>query len=471
MKSFNEWLLLERELDRPMREAAAKAFDKFNKNMMVMLTKGVNDFINTQASSGRGTETKDVVSHEFAIHGLANSLLNSFRKQFTSKNGLMATMSLGQVTLAYTIQDETQVFLPPSIKPSDFEKMTPSSNAVKMLITLRGSSRGSGVMSFKGVYVSGKQSKINPTIEFYDLRHLSLTKDGTFHQALHEVMKAKFSGKSKQAMVRPMNAWLKGIEKELMFLRDIFIHEYTHFLDDIRYKSPSDRPGNIAKGINTSWGIDSPANSTKPYYTSDAEWNAFFQSAASDVEDAFASFLVACTNDRARAKALESNPQFDVMNFPAKCKEIAAIVVSDLHRKVKDNMIEPWIDDHFKKIGLTGIRMDDIGTLALAVTTWNAYSTSMYFLQDRKKKAKLVNRVVSLRQDIMNIIKEYETRMSQGKTPTVQEFNKAREKFRPGGKPVIHSTGWTKLRSAYDLLYSGLMIGDKVFGPKQKVGN
>lgn len=465
MKSFGEWLLLERELDRPMREAAGKAFDKFNKSIMVMLTKGVNDFVNTQASSGRGTETKDVVSHEFEVHGLATSLLNSFRKQFTSKTGLMATLSLGQVTLAYTIQDKADVFLPPSIKPSDFTKMTPSDNMVKMLIILRGSPRGSGMMSFKGVYVSGKQSKSNPTLEFYDLSHLSLTKDGPFHQALHEVMKAKFSGKSKQAMIRPMNAWLKGMEKELMFLRDIFIHEYTHFLDDIRYKSPSDRPGNIASGINAAWGIDSPPGSTKPYYTSDAEWNAFFQGAASDVEDAFESFLVACTNDRARARALENNPQFDVMNFPAKCKEIAAVVVSDLNRKVKENIMEPWVQEHFKKIGLAGIRMDDIGTLVLAVTTWNSYSTSMYFLQDRKKKAKLVNRVVSLRQDIMNIIKEYQTRMSQGKTPTAQEFNKAREKFRPGGKPGSNPT---KLRSAYALLYSGLMIGDKPFNTNNK---
>lgn len=464
MKSFNEWLLLERELDRPMREAAAKTFDKFNKNMMVMLTKGVNDFVNTQASSGRGTETKDIVSHEFAIHGLANSLLDSFRKKLASKTGFMATMSLGQVTLAYNIYDESQIFIPAAINTKEF-KSSIADKTLKMMISLEGSARDTGSMLAKGTYHSGKVKKTNPKIEFYDMQHLTLKKDSPLHNFLAEVMKGKFSGKSKQAMLRPANAWLKGIEKELMFLRDIFIHEYMHFLDDIRYKSPSDRPGNIATGINAVWGIGSPPDASKPYYTSDAEWNAYFQGAASDVEDAFASFLVACTNDRARMRALENNSQFDTMNFAAKSKEIAAVVVSDLHRKVKENIMEPWVQDHFKKIGLSGIRMDDIGTLALAVTTWNSYSTSMYFLQDRKKKAKLVNRVMSLRQDIMNIIKEYETRMSQGKTPTVQEFNRAREKFRPGGKPGGNPT---KLRSAYDLLYSGLMIGDKVFGPKNK---
>jgi hypothetical protein len=466
MKSFNNWLLLERELDRPMRDAAGKAFERFTKNLMVMVTKGVNDFIDKHASGGKGVDpsTKDVVSYEFGINDLANSLTHSMQKQFDSKKMLMSTLSQGQMTLAYTIRDEAQVFLPPSIKPSDFMKMTPSSNMVKMLITLRGYARGSGAMGFKGVYVSGKQSKVNPTIEFYNLSHLSLAKDALLHQAMRDVMKAKFSGKSKQAMIRPMNKWLEGLDQELMFLRDIFIHEYIHFLDDIRYKSSSDRPGNIKTGIEASWDPNSTPETRKAYYMSDAEWNAYFQGAASEVEDAFASFLIAATNEQAAMNAHHENASFDIMTKTAKCKAVADVVVDTLRRKIKDNLSEPWIPDHFEKMGLTGVKMDEMATFIMACTTWHAYSTSKNFLEDPKKKAKLVNRIVSLRQDIETIIKEYETAMSQGKIPSMQEFNKARQKYKPGGNP-------TKSKYTYNLLYSGLMIGKKVFDPNMKIGN
>jgi len=429
-----------------------------------MATKGVNDFINKHTSGGKGTDpsTKDIVSYEFAINDLANSLTDSMRKQFDDKKMLMSVLTQGQMTLAYTIRDAAQVFLPPSIKPSDFDKMTPSSNMVKMLITLRGYPRGSGAMSFKGVYISGKQTKVNPTLEFYNLSHLSLGKDTPLHQALRDAMKAKFSGKSKQAMVRPMNKWLEGLEQELMFLRDIFIHEYIHFLDDIRYKSSSDRPGNIEKGIKASWDPNSTPETRKAYYTSDAEWNAYFQGAASEIEDAFASFLIAATNERAALNAMRDKASFNSLTKTAKCKAVAEIVVADLQRKVKDNLAEPWIPDHLKKIGLGGVKMDEMGTLVMALLTWGAYSTSMSLIEDPKRKAKLVNRVVSLRQDIDGIIKEYETAMSQGKIPSVQEFNKAKNKFKPSGNP-------TKSKYTYNLLYSGLMIGKKVFDPKEEV--
>lgn len=465
MKSYHELaLLLERELDRSMRDAAAKSFDRFTKNLMVMATKGVNDFINKHTSGGKGTDpsTKDIVSYEFAINDLANSLTHSMIKQFDDKKMLMSTVNQGQMTLAYTIRDDAQVFLPPSIKPSDFAKMTPSSNMVKMLITLRGYPRGSGALSFKGVYISGKQSKINPTLEFYNLSHLSLGKDTPLHQALRDVMKAKFSGKSKQATVRPMNKWLEGLEQELLFLRDIFIHEYIHFLDDIRYKSSSDRPGNIEKGIKASWDPNSTPETRKAYYTSDAEWNAYFQGAASEIEDAFASFLIAATNERAALNAMRDKASFNSLTKTAKCKAVAEIVVADLQRKVKDNLAEPWIPDHLKKIGLGGVKIDEMGTLVMALLTWGAYSTSMSLIEDPKRKAKLVNRVVSLRQDIDAIIREYETAMSQGKIPSVQEFNKAKNKFKPSGNP-------TKSKYTYSLLYSGLMIGKKVFDPKEEV--
>ena len=44
MKDFTEWLLLEREFDRSMREAAGKTFDRMHKTIMQIIKKGVDNY-------------------------------------------------------------------------------------------------------------------------------------------------------------------------------------------------------------------------------------------------------------------------------------------------------------------------------------------------------------------------------------------------------------------------------------------
>jgi hypothetical protein len=51
--------------------------------------------------------------------------------------------------------------------------------------------------------------------------------------------------------------------------------------------------------------------------------------------------------------------------------------------------------------------------------------------------------------------------MANAEVPTVQEFNRAREKFRPTNKMLA--------QNAYSLFYSGLMMGKKPFNPNIRV--
>jgi hypothetical protein len=63
--------------------------------------------------------------------------------------------------------------------------------------------------------------------------------------------------------------------------------------------------------------------------------------------------------------------------------------------------------------------------------------------------------------DINKIIADYRSDMANAEVPTVQEFNRAREKFRPTNKMLA--------QNAYSLFYSGLMMGKKPFNPNIRV--
>jgi hypothetical protein len=258
-----------------------------------------------------------------------------------------------------------------------------------------------------------------------------------------------------------LNKWLDQFEKELSNAADIYIHEFIHLFDDFRYKSKSSHPGNIKRGIDASY--DSKDVFKKDYYTSDAEWNAYFQSAAEIVENAVQSFLIAATNERAALMAFRKNSQFNTMSSTAKCKEVAEVVIADLYRKMSDAIAEPWAKEHMQKFGLDKYNMGSVGNFCLVFVSWQAYSTAKFFLDDPRQKKKFMSRMVSMLQDVRNIISEYNTRMSQGKISSVQEFNRAIANFKRIDK--------TKMQNVYNNIYSGLFMGKKPFDPSKLVGN
>jgi uncharacterized protein (DUF885 family) len=94
------------------------------------------------------------------------------------------------------------------------------------------------------------------------------------------------------------------------------------------------------------------------------------------------------------------------------------------------------------------------------MVSWHSFSTSLFSFEDPRNRKKLLTRIVMFAQEMEQAIAEYRTRMSQGKVPSSQEFNKAIEKFKPNRDP-------TKSKAAYNMLYTGLMIDKKVYDSKK----
>jgi hypothetical protein len=450
MKTFTELMgeiLLERELDRPMREAAGRSFDKFKKNIMGVLRKSVND------CAKNFHETSDFRPWGGIGRASATSyLVSSIQNNQPSSHKLRLYFADKYAILTYSVVDESQIVLPSNISMSTYKQNVHKSNMPLLLkIELLGSSG-----NFKGSYFSGKTSQGNPLVQLAGMSTLRHEGGDTFGDALIEFIDGKKAGKSAQALVRPLNKWLDKFETELSHFRDTYVHEFIHLFDDFRYKSKTSHPGNILRGIESSH--DKTDLYKKDYYISDAEWNAFFQGAASSVENAVTSFLIAATNEQAAIKAYRFNKNFNTLTHSVKCKEVGDTVIQDLWRKIDDNLTEPWIWEHLKNMGIDSLGQGNIPTFCMAFVSWNAYSTSKYFLEDPAKRKKFLLRIVSFTQDIRNIIEEYRVRMSQGKIPTVQEFNRAKAKFKREGDP-------TKKHDPYSHLYSGLMIGKKPFDP------
>ena len=453
MKTFTELMgeiLLERELDRPMREAAGRSFDKFKKNIMTVLRKSMNDcaknFHNTVdfrpwGGIGRASATA------YLINSIQNNQPSSYKLSLYYADKF--------AILTYSVVDESQIVLPSNISMSTYKQNVHHSNMALLQIELLGS-----FGDFKGSYFSRKQNKGNPLVQLSGMSALRLDGGHPFEEALVEFIDGKKAGKSAQALVRPLNKWLDKLETELSHLRDTYVHEFIHLFDDFRYKSSNSHPGNIMRGIKSAH--DKTDIYKKDYYISDAEWNAYFQGAASSVENAIASFLIAATNEQAAAKGYLLNKNFNTMTNGAKCKEVGDIVIQDLWRKFDDNLTEPWIWEHLKNMGIDKLGQGNIPTFCMAFVSWKAYSTSKYFLEDPAKRKKFLLRIMSFTQDIRGVIEEYRVRMSQGKIPTVQEFNRAKANFSRKGDP-------TKTHDIYSHLYSGLMMGKKPFDPKVAV--
>lgn len=461
MKAFSNWLLLEREFDRVMRDAAGQTFDRMHKTIMQIISKGVENYfftIKDKPLSQSSAADIDRPRRELAEFVHALMTIGSF--QSGSKVSLNVDFYGTTVSFRYRMKDKGEMFFPPNVKFKDFQKYLKNSIGL-MDIAIRAPY---GSVEFGGTYKTGRKDA-SFEINLNNFASLYVNTDTLLQDTFVEVVKLRGQGKSPSAIIRPINKWVEKFGAELLEKRDLFVHEYIHFLDDMRYKSESDRPGNIASGIKASYdGVD-PFK--RKYYTSDAEINSYFQGATSEIEDAIKSCLIASTTNRAVAAAISKSnmmiPKFNAMTVQAKCTVVADAVIDDLNRKISDALLEPWVASHILKMldipasqtGLTGLRQ-----FCLAMVTWHAHSTSLFSFEDPKTRKKLLTRIALFAQEMEQVIADYKTRMSQGKVPSSQEFNKAMTKFKPGGFP-------TKSKAAYNILYTGLMMDKKVYDPKK----
>lgn len=453
-RKFLENFLLERELDRPTREAARRSFEKFKKNFMVIMRDSVARFVQGAADKYTTGYPLTPEGIKYSCRDFLYAISNHKQKAYT----INAINVDGVLRLHFFLNNETQLVLPSYITMKDFRKVVNKNNISLLQITLDGKQE-----NFDGVYISGKDlDGGTPLVVLNNMKSLVLMDGFPLYTAISSVISGRLAGKSARTLLKPMNDWLDSLEKELSQKDSVYIHEFIHFFDDLRYKKGAMKPGNIKAGIKSSY--DPQDFLKKDYYTSDSEWNAYFQAAAESVEDAVKSFLLAATSDFAAEKLFEKNPELATSTPIRKCKEMAEYVISDLYRKMGDSLIQDWARKHMVQLGIYNSGIGGVvPEFCLLFVSYGAYSTSSFLLAYPKKRKKFLSRIASLLGDVRNTIKEYNDRMSQGKAPTAQEFNTARTKF----KEKFLDTSIP--HNVYSNLYTGLMMGKKPFNPSAKI--
>ena len=466
MKSFTNWLILERTLDRPFRDAAMQSYDRVKKVLMRTMKDALYDSIDLAIVRRNERGPEDQRS--------ARELVAEFTPTIGKKSNSLDTLISASfyntdITVYFGMSDKFFV-LPPQIRTKDFHRVFPATMQYSKLVLQMTSQSGRGT---RGMYTSGRVEKAipiqgipvrTPKILLYGNNALSFDNNpnaGLYNlfNSISSILAAEKVDKNK--LKKLADEWLKEFDRSLEILKYTYVHEYIHMLDDIRYKSElgskdAEFPGNIKAGVQS--------NAGGAYYKSDAEFNAWFQASAANIEDAIRSFLIASTSNFAGMNAAMRFRGFDTLKREHKCMRVSNYVVEDLNRVIEDNLKESWMTDGPKDLGLKSSG-SPLFRVALGAITWYARGVSKQFLEDPKGRMKLLNRIYSLSQDLESVVKEYKEDMAQGKLPSPQKFNIARSKFKPYGDSI-------KSFNAYSLFYSGSMVGSlKVFNPNDKYEN
>jgi hypothetical protein len=460
MKRFRNWFLLERVLDRPFRDAAMRSYDRVKKVLMKTLEDALYDSVDAALARRRERGPEDERD--------PRALTADFTARIGSTSrGLDALVSANfydtDITVYFKMSEKFLV-LPPQISMADFNRVFPKTQEITKFVLQMTSDSGHGM---GGMYTTGRVEKAfltgvplrTPRIFLYNNHALSFHHiDGGLHKLFQTISSTLADEKvDKNKLKKAVDNWLKEFDRSLEIHKYTYVHEYIHMLDDIRYKSElgskdAQFPGNIKSGVESSGEV--------AYYKSDAEFNAWFQASAANIEDAVRAFLVASTSDFAGMNAAMRFKGFDALPRADKCVRVSAYVVEDLYRVIGDNLKEAWMT-----VGPTDLGLQSSGSplyrLALGAVTWYARELSKHFLSDPKRRMKLLNRIYSLSQDLEAVVAEYKSSMAAGKVPSPQQFSAARTKFKPYGDS-------TKSWNAYSLFYSGSMMGKlKVFSPNK----
>jgi hypothetical protein len=489
MRSFAEYLLYERVLDQPMRAAATKSFELMRKTAYRVLEKGL--LAGAQKVYDRYSNKKEMEELRagyriFAIDNITTHYRNMVMLVTISKDQkgfpredkdlrLYIARDDGSNKYAYsylTMYDtDGKKFLvfPNGITAKDFKRAynTQQEPVVGVNMSSEYQTVG-GDFTAGGTYTTAKMGMGPPLISINGMNTMRVELYTMMSEVAAGVLDGKSMGSAKIAVAK----FMKKFEQELIGKQNIYLHEYIHFLDDIRYKETKMHPGNIKAGLDDVYKNITPTK--EKYYKSDNEWNAYFQSYAAQMEDAISSFLIACSNERAVGKVMELLPNFNTLTPTQKGRELAEIVVLDMYRVMTNLSKEPWAQQKWGKDGSVSFASGGsslyrfCGSLiagSLARHSTRGVSAFDIYMDDPKMKRKILHRIYQLTQDMEKVVLEYRVRMGQGKPISKQEWNKARGKFSRGGKGGYGSDS----ASVYQYLYSGLLIGTEPFNPNPRV--
>lgn len=457
MKDLSDWLLLERELDQSFRSAAAKFHEMVLEASVTKAKSAIDMFVKGfdmrfPKKTPLKPENTMWLAGDFSM-GFGSTPVGIFKFSGSAKQKWMRLVLFTAPTaLPY----------PPQISKQAAEGWLKGVREFEVVLT---GMRSAGTSA---VYITGrtitKTANVSivsyPTINVYHMETMRVEPGKPLNDAMLAIINMRNEGNlTKRRMKSELESWLKKFTAEMRSKRQTMVHEYIHFLDDVRYKENSHHPGNILKGMHAA---DDPDDKMKvAYYTSDAEWNSHYQAGADTVENAVRNFLIAATSEVAETTARTMTPNFNSLSPKEKSGKVADVVIADLKRKVNGIVASTWAKSHMKAQGIENTGFRGAGLLALLGITYHAYSTSKHFMADPKRKMKLMNRISSLQTDLIKIVDDYRRDMYAGKTPTQKQFDNAMDEY-------DQNIDRRALFDIYKEMFTGLMMGKKVFSTKGK---
>lgn len=443
MRNFSSYIidegyLAERALDAEMQGAAASSFDQMKKHLL----KAYDDCYK---------KTWSVVSKQ------EDALLNRYGYEWFKET--MDYPSFMIFELAWRGKDTviwassknvpSVLVLPPSIKQDSLDKKGYQGIIVNFT---------TGLETAGGTYCGSKHSsecKAYPRISIKVGGNSNFMKD----EVSKNIVKIAEMGRNKAyaEIAKFMANFAKDIEK----LRPVYIHEYTHFLDDLRYKGEKEA-ANIKKGRYGYYEGDMVS-----YYKSNIEWNAHFNDGVSIAKDSVKCYLISATSDGTVYEAMKRfAPQStrhqvdDVLNHPSAIQMRNTLVSREIERlwnERMDRLVNN--DDKVSALYRFGDLRDSkdpyIKIVLNSLTETGKWRAIEHWRNDPKISKKFMSRIYSTSQDLRKMVKDYLSSVAKGTVPT--------------------SGDWTvaigKMRFEYSFLYDGHFMKSRsteVYKPKGK---
>ena len=263
---------------------------------------------------------------------------------------------------------------------------------------------------------------------------------------------AELSGYILKANSRKASELIRNYKQSVATMFDqyksTYIHEYTHYLDEIRYKGKPSTA--ITKSATTYW--DKSQEDKSAYYLGENEINARLSEAEGLARAALRDMLVASVSDATAYQALGdlkkqvSNAAADTVeavfnstNSPIGrtliSRRVEQVVMDRLDRMRREEQVPFWMGSvkalHEKDLFLTLVVQ--IANLAVTHVAWQAWA------KNDKVMRKVISRLYGLGGELKKQMKDFVSGVANGKVPSASEWSRAIERCRHSYNAVVYS--------------------------------
>lgn len=431
MKQFSSYILdeqylCERVQGQQMQEAALRSFaalrDHYVKVVIEAFTR-LRKFYDSEKKRGNDplitTNQKERIKELF--------LANSGMPHMFDSNGVIFTFSSNSVRNL-------------SVIPSFIDKSNMSKSVGGSFLMVKLCDR---IPSAGGVFCAVRHGCMDATI--------SITmKSG--NNPLDSDRLAELSGYILKANSRKASELIRNYKQSIATMfdayKEIYIHEYTHYLDEIRYKGKPSTA--ITKSASTYW--DKSQEDKSAYYLGENEINARLSEAEGLARAALKDMLVASVSNATAYQALgdlkkqvpnmEAGAVESVFNDARQpigktliSRRVERVVMDKLDRMRREESVPIWMG------GVRALRDKDpfltlvvqIAHLTIDGMVWGVWT------KNDKVMRKVISRLYGIGRELKKQMKDFIDGVAKGKVPSASEWSRAIERCRHSYNAVAYS--------------------------------